>query len=189
MGARWDRSSPWTNLPRMTQPTFVPIAEADQVRPARHLHVPGTWTTTRPAELVGARRAPWAERRARRVPTRASLSGWPGVRARASSSARVSRSTTSCSGRPSSAAKRAALFGRAPSIYDVRLALNLWRFLDADAPAELRIDAPGALLLDLPRLRRPAGAGRLGPRRVMRLTPDEAAGRGGCRRLGGARAG
>ena len=37
----------------MTQPTFVPIAEADQVRPARHLHVPGPWTTSRPAELTG----------------------------------------------------------------------------------------------------------------------------------------
>ena len=29
----------------MTQPTFVPIAEADQVRPAMHLDVPGIWTT------------------------------------------------------------------------------------------------------------------------------------------------
>ena len=37
----------------MTQPTFVPIAEADQVRPARHLDVPGIWTADRPAELVG----------------------------------------------------------------------------------------------------------------------------------------
>ena len=35
----------------MTQPTFVPISEADQVRPARHLHVPEAWTTNRPAEL------------------------------------------------------------------------------------------------------------------------------------------
>jgi len=35
----------------MTQPTFVPIAEADQVRPARHLHVPGSWTQSRPAEV------------------------------------------------------------------------------------------------------------------------------------------
>ena len=40
------------SLPRMTQPTFVPIAEADQVRPALHLDVPGAWTTSRPAELV-----------------------------------------------------------------------------------------------------------------------------------------
>ena len=37
----------------MTQPTFVPIAEADQVRPAMHLDVPGIWITDRPAELVG----------------------------------------------------------------------------------------------------------------------------------------
>ena len=33
------------------------------------------------------------------------------------------------------AAKRAALVGRAPCIYDVRFALNLWGFLD-DVPAE-----------------------------------------------------
>jgi hypothetical protein len=34
------------------------------------------------------------------------------------------------------AAKRAALFGRAPSVYDVRFALHLWGFLD-DGPPEL----------------------------------------------------
>ena len=47
--------SPSTNLPRMTQPTFVPIAEADQVRPARHLHVPGPWTHVPPGRGGGAR--------------------------------------------------------------------------------------------------------------------------------------
>ena len=35
----------------MTQPSFVPIAEADQVRPSLRLEVPGGWTTDRPAEL------------------------------------------------------------------------------------------------------------------------------------------
>ncbi len=34
------------------------------------------------------------------------------------------------------AAKRSAFFGRAPSIYDVQFALNMWGFLDA-APPEL----------------------------------------------------
>jgi hypothetical protein len=34
------------------------------------------------------------------------------------------------------ASRRAALFGRAPCIYDVRLALNLWGFL-GDAPADV----------------------------------------------------
>ncbi len=35
------------------------------------------------------------------------------------------------------ASKRAALFGRGPCIYDVRLALNLWDFL-GDAPADVK---------------------------------------------------
>jgi hypothetical protein len=35
------------------------------------------------------------------------------------------------------ASKRAALFGRAPCVYDVQLALNLWGFLD-EIPAERR---------------------------------------------------
>jgi len=34
------------------------------------------------------------------------------------------------------AAKRSAIFGRAPSVYDVQFGLNLWGFLD-DAPPEL----------------------------------------------------
>jgi hypothetical protein len=36
------------------------------------------------------------------------------------------------------AAKRSALFGRAPSVYDVRFALNLWGFLE-EVPADLRV--------------------------------------------------
>ena len=35
------------------------------------------------------------------------------------------------------ASKRAALFGRGPSIYDVKLALNLWGFL-GDVPADVQ---------------------------------------------------
>ncbi len=42
-----------------------------------------------------------------------------------------------CSASASWPSKRAALFGRAPCIYDVRFALNLWGFLD-DAPADVR---------------------------------------------------
>ena len=35
----------------MTQPTFVPIVEADQVRSAYRLDVPSIWTQSRPSEL------------------------------------------------------------------------------------------------------------------------------------------
>jgi hypothetical protein len=123
----------------MTQPTFVPIAEADQVRPARHLHVPGAWTTSRPAELV--------------VPTplrgRGMGTGSPGpdsgfalrLAKRFEHDLRLDEGESEHDvvlGVALIAAKRAALFGRAPCIYDVRLALNLWGFL-GDAPPELKV--------------------------------------------------
>ena len=37
----------------VTQPSFVPIVEADQVRPAYRLRVPSIWTQSRPSELRG----------------------------------------------------------------------------------------------------------------------------------------
>ena len=37
----------------MTQPSFVPIVEADQVRRAYQLRVPSIWTQSRPSELRG----------------------------------------------------------------------------------------------------------------------------------------
>ena len=121
----------------MTQPTFVPIAEADQVRPARHLHVPGSWTTSRPAELVvpSVSRGPsvgtpgpdsgFALRLARRFEHQLKLGEGESAPDVLLGVALI-------------AAKRAASFGRAPSVYDVRFALNLWRFLD-DAPPELGV--------------------------------------------------
>ena len=120
----------------MTQPTFVPIAEADQVRPARHLHVPRSWTTSRPAELAvpGMPRGPivgtpgpdsgFALRLARRFEHDLRLHEGESEHDVLLGTALV-------------AAKRAALFGRAPSIYDVQLALNLWDFLDDGAPSDL----------------------------------------------------
>ena len=119
----------------MTQPTFVPISEADQVRPARHLHVPGAWTTSRPAEL--------------RTPTalRGPSVGTPGPDAgfalrlvrRFAHDLRLTEGEDEHDvlvGVALIAARRAALYGRAPSIYDVQLALALWGFL-VDGPQDL----------------------------------------------------
>jgi hypothetical protein len=120
----------------MTQPTFVPITDADQVRPARHLHVPGSWTTSRPAEL--------------HVPTahRGPSVGTPGPDAgfalrlarRYEDELRLGEGETvedALVGCALIAARRAALTGRAPCIYDVQVALAVWGFL-IDAPQELR---------------------------------------------------
>jgi hypothetical protein len=119
----------------MTQPTFVPIAEADQVRPARHLHVPGSWTTSRPAELATP-----GMPRGRSVGTPGPDSGFALRLAR-----RFEHELHLTEGESAHdallgvaliASKRSALFGRAPSVYDVQFALNLWCLL-GDAPSEL----------------------------------------------------
>jgi hypothetical protein len=120
----------------MTQPTFVPISEADQVRPARHLHVPGSWLATRPAELRGP-----TALHGRSVGTPGPDAGFALRLAR-----RFEHDLTLGEGENEHdvlvgvaliAAKRAALFGRAPCIYDIQFALTLWA-LTEDAPAELR---------------------------------------------------
>ncbi len=119
----------------MTQPTFVPISEADQVRPARHLHVPGPWTTSRPAELAVPKApsgrsvgtpgpdAGFALRLARRFEHDLKLTD-----GEAEHDVMVGVALV--------AARRAALFGRAPCIYDVQFALSHWSFL-SEASAEL----------------------------------------------------
>jgi|HubBroStandDraft_6_1064221.scaffolds.fasta_scaffold503445_2 hypothetical protein len=119
----------------MTQPSFVPITEADQVRPSLRLEVPGAWTTDRPAELrIPIRPAGpsmgtpgsdqgFALRLARRFEDRLRLAPDESPEDVVVGVALV-------------AAKRSGLLGRAPSVYDVRAALNLWEFLD-DAPADV----------------------------------------------------
>ncbi|HEX3947941.1 MAG TPA: hypothetical protein VHW47_09555 [Acidimicrobiales bacterium] len=116
----------------MTQPSFVPISEADQVRPSLQLEVPGHWTTDRPAELriparpIGRRMGTpgpdqgFALRLARRFEERLSLQAGESAEDIVVGCALV-------------ASRRSALFGRAPSVYDVRAALALWSFL-APAP-------------------------------------------------------
>ncbi len=155
----------------MTQPTFVPIAEADQVRPARHLNVPGAWTQSRPAEVVGPVRhrgldvgtpgpdSGFALRLARRFEHQLRLTEGESEHDALFGAALV-------------AAKRAALFGRAPSIYDVRVALNLWGFLDPP-PRQVgkRRAAFSAIAHDYVAQRRLVDSV---PEDVLGLSPDEA---------------
>jgi hypothetical protein len=78
------------------------------------------------------------------------------------------------------ASKRAALFGRGPSIYDVRFALNLWCFLDPDAPADLRAvrrSLFSSLSHDYVAQRALVDAV---PEETLSLTPERAFGQGGA---------
>jgi hypothetical protein len=161
----------------MTQPTFVPIAEADQVRPARHMHVPGSWTTSRPAELV----VPEAPR-GRGMGTPGPDSGFAlRLAKRFAHDLKLSEGESEHDvvlGVALVASKRAALFGRAPSVYDVRFSLNLWGFLGKVSPdleAERRV-AFSSISHDYAAQRALVDAV---PEEILRLSPEEALAKGG----------
>ena len=119
----------------MTQPSFVPVVEADQVRRAYQLHVPEIWTTSRPSELRGTPQPSgtflgtpgpdqgFALKLARRFEDRLVLG-------------RGEHAEDAIAGCTGVAMRRAASFGRAPVIHDLTLAFTLWGFL-GDAPADL----------------------------------------------------
>jgi hypothetical protein len=120
----------------MTQPSYVPIVEADQVRPSYRVQAPHRWRAERPADHRGGPEPRRPER------------GTPGpdqgyamllaerlfadrLRCRPGESVHDVLVTAAELG-----AARAALFGRAPVAKDVELALVLLGALD-DAPADL----------------------------------------------------
>jgi hypothetical protein len=122
----------------MTQPSFVPIVEADQVRSTYRLRVPGIWTQSRPSELRGTA-APagpsfgtpgpdqgFALKLARRFEDRLEVSPGEPVE-------------DVISGCTAVAMRRAARFGRAPLIHDLEFALTLWGFLGG-APDDLVVE-------------------------------------------------
>ena len=120
----------------MAQPSFVPITEADQMRPARALAVPGRWVPERPGDLRGPAQ-PQGPRHgtpgpdqgfalllAHRFVSRLSLREGEDV-----DDVVLGCALIGC--------RRAALVGRAPCIYDVEHAFTLFGFLMAEPPEEL----------------------------------------------------
>jgi hypothetical protein len=126
----------------VTQPSYVPIAEADQVRRAYRLHVPGAWTQSRPSELRGTGQPTgirlgspgpdqgYALKLARRFEDRLAL-------------AAGESHEDAVAGCTAVAMRRAAGFGRAPVVHDLTFAFTLWGFL-GDPPRDL-ITARGPL--------------------------------------------
>lgn len=126
----------------MTQPSFVPIIEADQVRPAYQLSVPNIWTQSRPSELRGTSQ-PAGRKRGSPGPDQ----GFALKLARRFEARLVLGDGESAedvmSGCTAVAMRRCARFGRAPSVYDLTFAFTLWGFLGG-APVEL-VQARGPL--------------------------------------------
>lgn len=120
----------------MTQPNFVPITDADQVRPALRLEDSGPWVQDRPAEL----RFP-VRRQGRQVGAPGPDQGYALRLARRAETHLVLRDGESAEdavvGTALLGARRAAMLGRAPTVYDIDAVLALWGFRDPEAPEEL----------------------------------------------------
>jgi hypothetical protein len=126
----------------VTQPSFVPIIEADQVRPAYRLDVPNIWTQSRPSEVRGTSQPAgrslgkpgpdqgFALKLARRFEARLVLAPGDALE-------------DAVSGCTAVAMRRCARFGRAPAVYDLAFSFTLWGFLGG-APGDL-VEARGPL--------------------------------------------
>ena len=155
----------------MTQPSFVPITDADQVRPAYRLRTPPDWRQDRVAEL----RSP-DHPRGRELGVPGPDQGYALTLARRFEDRLVLTEgedkedvTAGCLG---VATKRSSLFGRAPVIYDLELAFTLFGFLTP--PPEYLVE-----------FRRPLfegarddywdqrGISDLVPEETLRLTPQQ----------------
>ena len=156
----------------MTQPSYVPIVEADQVRPSYRAHAPRDWRADRPADLRGGPRP-----RRREFGTPGPDQGYALLLAERMFAERVQTAdgesvADALHGAAEVGSARAALFGRAPVAKDIEHALVLFGFLGS-APSDL-------VAWRVPRFRSVAHHYRerrelvdLVPDASLRLTPDE----------------
>lgn len=119
----------------MPQPPYVPLRSADRVRPVERLPAPDEWRPDRPGDIqtvtqpsgdqfgVAGPDQGFGLKLARHFKPRLQL-------------APNEHAEDAVVGCLAVGLKRAALFGRAPVIYDFELAYTLWGFL-GDAPSEL----------------------------------------------------
>ena len=127
----------------MAAPKFSPVTPLDSARGYESPdHVPDGWTADRPAEVHG--RQPTGARLGFQGPDQGYAITLaerlrPDVRVQPGES--VDDAVAGCT---AVALRRASLFGRAPVVYDLRIAFTIWGFLDAAPPAELvAIRQPG----------------------------------------------
>lgn len=120
----------------MTQPSYVPIGEADEVRPAYRLRTPNDWRQNRVAELLMAEHP-----RGRDLGVPGPDQGYALLVAHELFADRLVLTAgitaeDALTGAAAVGSARAGLFGRAPVGRDVELGLALFGFLD-DAPVDL----------------------------------------------------
>ena len=162
----------------MAAPKFAPVSPVETVRYYESpRHVPGRWQPGRPGEIDG--RQPVGERLGYQGPDQGYIIT---LAERARPKVRVHRGENvddvlrGCS---LVALKRASLFGRAPVVHDLTLALTLWGFL-SDAPPSDLVAARHDLFVGVASVHHYA-AGRaiadMVPESTLRMTPAEVAAR------------
>ena len=120
----------------MAAPQFVPESPTDKVLAyASPDHVPATWSADRPAEVRG--RQPHDGASGSQGPDQGYamlLANLLRPKVRVSAGESVDDALCGCL---NVALRRASLFGRAPVVHDLTIALTIFGFLDGDAPSEL----------------------------------------------------
>jgi len=159
----------------MAAPQFVPVDPTARPRAYESPdHVPSPWKADRPAAISG--RQPSGTRLGSPGPDQGyALLLAERVRPRVIVAAgeSVDDALAGCLG---VALRRASLFGRAPVIHDLTIALTMWGFLDANAPADLvalrKHDFDGVRHLAHHYAEARAIADRV-PEASLRMTPDQ----------------
>lgn len=160
----------------MAAPRYAPEFTAGQT-PAYESpqYVPGSWQPDRKGEIDG--RQPAGKRLGYQGPDQgfvlkiaAALRGEIRVQAGESIDDAIRGSINI-------ALRRASLYGRAPVVHDLRLALTIWGWLDPNPPADL-LAARKALFAGVSHVTAHYGEGRhiadLVPEATLRMTPESA---------------
>ena len=120
----------------MAAPRYAPVSPVEEPRTYESPDfVPAAWTPSRPAEIEG--RQPTGERLGYQGPDQGyvlTLAARARALVRLSAGESVDDALRGCS---LIALRRAALFGRAPVVFDLDLALSMWGYLSDSPPADL----------------------------------------------------
>ena len=161
----------------MAAPRFSPVPSAEKVRTYESPeHVPEPWTSSRPSDIEG--RQPSGTHLGYQGPDQGyvmTLAAIMEPHLKVHAGEVVTDALKGCS---LIALRRASLYGRAPVIHDLKLALTIWGFLDDNPPSDL-LATRRDLFEGVRNTLHHYGAGRsiadLVPEATLRMTPEAAA--------------
>ncbi len=161
----------------MSAPDYVPVSPVDRPRSYESPdHVPPAWTSHRPGDLVG--RQPRSPRFGYQGPDQGyglALAERFRDRIVVGPGESVDDAIRGCL---NIALRRASLFGRAPIVHDLTIALTMWGFLDPRPPDDVR-ERRAALFAGVADTDHHYADGRaiadMVPEAALRMTTDEVA--------------